>query len=598
LISTRLHNLSDVLPLIAFGLLLGLYLWLTWGFIGIWWGDYGRWLHEVGRFASGEIPYRDFSWPYPPLAIYLFGAFVASFGDDINTIRTLSAAICLGIFAMYLLFIRDLLEKPLVAPVFVVGFLLAVSYSSIESETLAAGMYTPAAPLGALLILAAAYVYLRIYRDPHLVSVIAAGVLPALAIGAKQDYWIPALCLLAFVAFRIRHKRAQAFALAATFFGVLIAGAGFVITQAGLRNFLDGLAGFNIAREQLGRIFPSWERIVCQLILSGVLALLIIVSLRLSDAALNKRLKKVAWLMAGVTLVLLTIYVGASVSAGQADTFGSLALLARRIRLQGAPLLGAPIALVWLVRQRHSIEDGARYHLLFFLLCLAIAARSRRLFEHVEWHNFLFELPALVMAVGLAWPRASLRANRLLLAAIFLTASFSFVDWTLGPALDLPTFGRPTWGKAKPVETIRGRIWLPERDARAFNEITKALDSIDPGRAAPIFSVGYQGGWSYFTGRPNPSPLTQGFFVSNRDPQDVLNGLLSVKPIVIDAVGFHRPGGYPVANVILSQWDLTYQDSYHLRVDDYWYRLLLSHYEKIAEARGRFETWTIYRWRH
>lgn len=279
-------NPSDTRTLFAFGLLFSLYLWLTWGFIAIWWGDYSRWLHEVSRIAAGEVPYRDFVWQYPPLAIYLFGAVAAAFGDGFNTIRTLAAAICLVIFVLYFLFIRGLVEKSLVAPVFVSAFLLAVSYSSIESETLMAGMYTPAAPLGALLILATACLYLKIYREPRLTSALAVGVLLALAILTKQDYWMPSLCLLTFVTFRVRRRRLMAFALAAAFFGVLIAGAVFVITQAGLRNFLDGLVGFNVAHDQLGRSFPSWERIFCQLILSGVLALLIIVSLMLSDATL------------------------------------------------------------------------------------------------------------------------------------------------------------------------------------------------------------------------------------------------------------------------------------------------------------------------
>jgi len=365
-----------------------------------------------------------------------------------------------------------------------------------------------------------------------------------------------------------------------------------------LRHALDGLLGLSIASDQIGRSFPSWERIICQLILSGALALLIIFSLMLSDATLKKQLKKVAWGCVVMTAVLLAIYVGASMSAGHTSAFGSLALLAKRLRPQGLPLLSAPVALVWFALRRRSIEYQPSDHLLFFLLCLAIAARSRRLFEHIEWHNFLFELPALVMVVGWAWPRAALRANRLLLTAILIVGSFSFVDWTLGPALNLPAFGQPAWSKATPVETVRGRIWLPEHDARAFNEISESLNTIDPCHAAPLFVNGWQGGWSYFTGRSNAAQLEQGFFFSHGGPQDALDGLLSAKPIVIDTGVFHRPGGYPIAKFNLTQWDLTYQDSYYLPVDGASYRLLLSHYEKIAEARGRFETWAVYQWSH
>ncbi len=43
-------------------------------------GDPAMWLFQVSRFARGETPYLDFSWNYPPLAVWLFGSVMRAFG--------------------------------------------------------------------------------------------------------------------------------------------------------------------------------------------------------------------------------------------------------------------------------------------------------------------------------------------------------------------------------------------------------------------------------------------------------------------------------------------------------------------------------------
>jgi hypothetical protein len=44
------------------------------------WGDSARWIFEAWRSASGETPYRDFAWQYPPLSLLLFGSSFRIFG--------------------------------------------------------------------------------------------------------------------------------------------------------------------------------------------------------------------------------------------------------------------------------------------------------------------------------------------------------------------------------------------------------------------------------------------------------------------------------------------------------------------------------------
>src|SRR5215469_15837931 len=56
------------------------YSYAAWLKLGAFWGDPARSLFELYRAANGEIPYRDFSFPYPPLAIALISPVLRWFG--------------------------------------------------------------------------------------------------------------------------------------------------------------------------------------------------------------------------------------------------------------------------------------------------------------------------------------------------------------------------------------------------------------------------------------------------------------------------------------------------------------------------------------
>ncbi|HYN08780.1 MAG TPA: hypothetical protein VES67_15475 [Vicinamibacterales bacterium] len=609
-----------------------IYLWCTWSFIAIWWGDYGLWMHEVDRVASGEVPYRDFSWEYPPLALYLYATAVRWFGSDVSVLLTLSAGICLALFVAYLFFVRSLVDRALLTMVVTATLLTSVAYSSIESETLASGMYTPAAPLGGLLTLLAALVFLRLTDRVEPIAVVVLGVLLALAVLAKPDFWVPSACILAFAVVRVWRGAGPGLALTlgVVCAAVLAAGVGLIVAAAGLDNFLAGLSGYTAATEEAGRMFPSWERIVGQLVLLASFCLAVAICLKLGGVEPRRALTHAILGLGAGVVCLVAIYIAGTllhvwpvVTSGQAAQLhdptasaflgaranwpGLIAraagLLSQRLRLQAWPLFFAPIALLWLLRRWQSFPERRLRDLCFFLLCLSIAARARRLFEHVDWHHFLFEVPALLILLRLAFPgqtRAVHAASRTFALALLAVGAFSFADWTLTPALGLPTVGRAAWGQPTIVDTAHGAVRFPEQDARAFRDVVGFLNQIDPSGTAPVFSTGTQGAWAYFTGRRNPTPLTYGFSWSNRDPEEVVRKLLAEdpKPIVIDEGTYRRPVYiFPRPAFGFRQWELTYQEAYHTRRDRPLYERVFAQYELVGTADGRLRSWSVYRWK-
>jgi len=628
--SRAVLDLPTIRTALAVFAIYAIYLFCTWSFIGIWWGDYALWMHEVDRVASGQVPYRDFSWEYPPLALYTYALAAQSFGSDVSVLLTLSAAICLGIFVTYVLLARVLVDGELLTIVVTGALLASIAYSSIASETLASGMYTPAAPLGGLLLLLSTLTYLRLRDRPRAALTIALGVLLALAVLTKPDFWLPSACILAFVvsgsppALSQRDRAMVALAFAA----ILITGVALTGSQAGWQNFLAGLRGYSAAHEEAGRMFPSWERIVGQLVLLAGFVLGVVVCLRVAGIQPARTLTRSVLALSVAVTCLVAIYVAGTLAhvgpvvhagaivhdptatffAGAGDSWPSLIvrslnLLIQRLRLNAWPIFLAPIALVWLLRNWRSHPDRRLRDLCLFLLCLSVTARARRLFEHVDWYHFLIDVPTALVFLKLAFPgqtKTVLAASRLLAILLLVAGAFSFFDWTLTPALGLPAFGRPSWGTPTRVDTAHGTVRIPRQDADAFRQIIRLLDQIDPSRRAPVFSTGNQGPWAYFTGRRNPTPLTYGFSWSNRDPESVVQTLLSAepKPIVIDEGTYRTPRYiFPQPAFNIRQWELTYQESYHTRIDRPFYERILAHYELAGTADGRLRTWSVYRWK-
>ena len=149
------HPATPPRHLRAFLVILGLailHAWGVWGYTGIFWGEHGRWLHAVARFAAGEVPYRDFAYSNPPLALWLIGGLARLTGATYAGISAITTAFYLLTFVVYVLCIRRLIPD-LVLPVTLPALLFSVSYSFRHGVSLPAGTDSPAAPIGIICLL-------------------------------------------------------------------------------------------------------------------------------------------------------------------------------------------------------------------------------------------------------------------------------------------------------------------------------------------------------------------------------------------------------------------------------------------------------------
>ena len=127
------------------------------------WGDPALWLAQGQRVAAGEVPYRDFWWSYPPLAVLVLGWAMKVFGVAFTTAQLFVDLFSLAVVLLAYALIRPLLPRFLHLPV--IFCLTAIGGTSLMFFSLFSFLtYIPALQIGAsglLLLLVGVLSYLR-----------------------------------------------------------------------------------------------------------------------------------------------------------------------------------------------------------------------------------------------------------------------------------------------------------------------------------------------------------------------------------------------------------------------------------------------------
>ena len=183
-------------------LLCAVFMWLRWKKLDeLLWGDPVHWLHEASRVARGELPYRDFSYQYPPLAVFYFGWGFRLFGTTFTAAQILIDFWSVAVVLLSYFLMTFLLPRALHLPV--CFLLVSVCATSLTNFNLFSyRIYTPALEMGAAGALLLALGILRHLRQMQPAGVnramIAAG--SAISLLSKPEYALAACAaLLAFV---------------------------------------------------------------------------------------------------------------------------------------------------------------------------------------------------------------------------------------------------------------------------------------------------------------------------------------------------------------------------------------------------------------
>jgi hypothetical protein len=592
----------------------------SWGHISFFWGDPGAWCHQVERMAQGQVPYVDFFWAYPPLAIWILGTMAKVLGTHYAALQTGTTLIYCLVFAFWFGYLWCVVRPRLALLAVSSGFVLTVATSQISSAPISAGMYIPAAPIGVLFLLGAVVSTLWLLSArAEAFAAMGVAVCCACCILTKHDFWLPALYLVAVdSAVLWLQGRRLAVTLVAVFTAVVLAGNALVARSAGWQAVLGTIHGFGNVAEQGFRGAPTLERLTIDIASAATLIALIAVCVLVNGAISSATGRRILLGSAVVAIfclgihVFMTYRIGLSVRAGQmgapptqteaflapaanedrALALNSLAFFVRRwlamiLPVCLPPLLAGAVLLRW---SRWKAVPLRNTVILLAGLCTAL--RLRRFYEHVEWYHILFEIPLylLFMELCLDSPANRERLRRsmaMFLAALILIGAFVYRRTAVGPFTRQPL---------ERVQTRKGSVWLTHEEAEDYRQLDAALQQVDPGGRRPLFAYGYSSGFNYFLDRKNPTPLIYGFRFSHVDRESVIADVLRHDPpaLLLDN-NFYFNVGMPRFGSSLLRWELEMTTPFHVAFDRPYFERLLHRCALVMQVpRKREIRYTLY----
>ena len=228
-------------------------------------GDTPRWLFEAQRVAAGEVPYRDFSWQYPPFSVLLLGWTMRWFGVTFAVAQVFIDIVSIGLVLAIYSLVRLLLPRFLLIPV-MFCFVAVCGTSLLFFNLFSFLTYVPALQTGAggfLLFLLGVLTYVRTGKMKAM-SWLMVTVGAFVAASSKPETFVAVYSTLVLLAIIDRNywfhgRKSKDWFFHYVKLGVACAGPVLAAylwtgTLAGFANMMEGITGYGLA----GATCPWW----------------------------------------------------------------------------------------------------------------------------------------------------------------------------------------------------------------------------------------------------------------------------------------------------------------------------------------------------
>jgi hypothetical protein len=283
----------------------------------------GRWFYESWMLSSGQIPYRDFTWQYPPLGLLVPGLFLTVLGNSTVSLYAFTFLTALGTaVAVYKICRLHGLESK-ISLVWTAAF-FGASNLGVSKMIGAVGVFTPTWPigLGGILIMILGTSNLLTGQRNTGRFLIIAGV--AISLLSKPEFALATLALFSLmIIFRLVGKRVENGsdlrheALILVVIGSVIAFSlyGIIALITGSGNLLAGVDGYGQSATRLDNLIEHFTSIYLSMAKEAARAFAgttaIIVVLLLSLINIRSKPSRPRWLVA---LYLSTLVVSISLA--------------------------------------------------------------------------------------------------------------------------------------------------------------------------------------------------------------------------------------------------------------------------------------------
>lgn len=532
----------------------------TWGrFSGLTGGDPVRWLFEASRFAGGEVPYRDFMWMYPPLAVYLFGWTFSVFGSTFAVAHVLVCVISTLITIVTYAAAREMYGATIAAVVSVALVLFGVSTFGVFN-LFSLDIYSPAVLAGSLGVMLCVLALVRSRRSGGFLTagISVAGF--AVASLSKQEAAVGAIVLVAATALsrgRDRQSTPRHCAMVvARGTGLSLIGPATVYvllaTQSGWENLLAGVSGYGVAAG-FCPWWPTGAGVSGALAAAGfgaAVAAALAFGFRMISRERLVLISPLLFFGLGLWCLMLPMNVGSwqmnfstRLDIARAVSFHfTLNGLLLPVQWTGAALLPTMVTRVCGRLRAQSSAALPRDFELLVIVISGLGISSRGLFSyffgHLPWVSptayplFLLAAPAVVCRFTLLLPTARVSGYR-----------FRRMAGVVAIALLAVAGCRAMWSGARAfreeaecIVTPAGSVWVFDggRSARLVAAVQNRVRD-----DSSILEIPWGGGMNFCLGRSSPAFSTQ--FYGLKPSDEVLERDL-------DAVRRHPPSLVIVSN--------------------------------------------------
>jgi hypothetical protein len=323
--------------------------------------DEGVVLQAARRVADGQVPYRDFLWPYGPAQPYVLGAWFDLSGTSLLPWRIVRVTCDAAVAVVVFLLVRR--RAPL--PLALLGWLAAAC---------AMAQPTSANPFPPALLCALLAVGVASRTQPARASAPLAGILVAATAAWRLDFGLyagaAALAALLAGAHGPRERRNRAATLVATAAGAwALLHLPFLVT-AGPADLYDALVGDSLnGRDHWTLPFPlPWdgpakdvlENAVPTLLVVGLAGVVAVMATRLREWRVEPREAGLAVLAGGALLYLLSRPDEFHTAPLLVSLAALIPMVAARVRLSGARALPAALAAILALLAVDGLSHRAR----------------------------------------------------------------------------------------------------------------------------------------------------------------------------------------------------------------------------------------------
>jgi hypothetical protein len=244
--------------------------------------DFACYLHAAERFATGQVPYLDYQWIYPPLTVWTNGFIMRFSHCSYTAVNTLANLLALGLLLAEYRLARLILSRPqsLLCAVAAYGGMFATSSANGENFISSGSIYV-GVTFFAWFVWCVAKGFIL---NRGIGYILAGGLCGGLSVLVKHEFMagVAAVCLfLLFKTAVFQFKTSGNLLLfGMTLLGIAFAGFAEAARHCGWNNLLAGMTAYGTLKEHALRSWPSvvlvWQHL---LLLVGYIALFLTLGL-------------------------------------------------------------------------------------------------------------------------------------------------------------------------------------------------------------------------------------------------------------------------------------------------------------------------------